>query len=210
MLFALDAMGGDYAPAEPCKGAILACNDNPELEVALVGLEEQIKPYLDAADGSTLSRIHVVPASEVIGMGDNPAASIRTKKNSSMRIAMEMVRSKEAVGCISAGKHGGHRLGRGSRRRTHTRYRQAGTRGPSSLPRTGISSPGRRGDGSMQGLKPVSVCSYGVDLHELSFGNRRSKRVFALQRFGGYQRRRGLFRSQRDAAEECAEFQWLY
>ena len=58
--------------------------------------------HLDAADGSTLSRIHVVPASEVIGMGDNPAASIRTKKNSSMRIAMEMVRSKEAVEYISA------------------------------------------------------------------------------------------------------------
>ncbi|MDR3255927.1 MAG: phosphate acyltransferase PlsX [Synergistaceae bacterium] len=106
MLFALDAMGGDFAPAEPCKGAILACRDEPELSVALVGIKDQIEPHLEGVDNSIRSRLEIVPATEVIGMGDNPSSSIRTKKNSSMRIMMEMVRSKEAIGCISAGNTG--------------------------------------------------------------------------------------------------------
>lgn len=106
MLFALDAMGGDHAPAEPCKGAILACREHPELTVALVGRKEQIKPHLEAAESSVLSRLRIVEAEEVIGMGDNPAASIRGKKDSSLRVAMEMVRAKEAAGCISAGNTG--------------------------------------------------------------------------------------------------------
>lgn len=106
MLFALDAMGGDFAPAEPCKGAILACTEHADLSVALVGIKEQIEPHLKGAESSVRSRIHVVEASEVIGMGDNPAVSIRNKKNSSLRIAMEMVRAHEAVGCISAGNTG--------------------------------------------------------------------------------------------------------
>jgi glycerol-3-phosphate acyltransferase PlsX len=106
MLFALDAMGGDKAPSEPCKGAILACSEDEELSVALVGPGETIRPYLDSASADVRSRIDIVEANEVIGMGDNPSASIRSKKNSSLRVAMEMVRSKEAVGCISAGNTG--------------------------------------------------------------------------------------------------------
>ncbi|MDR2779611.1 MAG: phosphate acyltransferase PlsX [Synergistaceae bacterium] len=106
MLFALDAMGGDNAPAEPCKGAILACRGDGELSVALVGPKDAIIPYLESAPGEARSRISVVEADEVIGMGDNPSASIRSKKNSSLRVAMEMVRAHEAVGCISAGNTG--------------------------------------------------------------------------------------------------------
>ncbi|MDR1509530.1 MAG: phosphate acyltransferase PlsX [Synergistaceae bacterium] len=106
MLFALDVMGGDKAPAEPCKGAILACREDEELSVALVGAEDAIRPYLESAADSVRSRISIVKANEVIGMGDNPSASIRSKKNSSLRVAMEMVRSREAVGCISAGNTG--------------------------------------------------------------------------------------------------------
>ncbi|MDR1472509.1 MAG: phosphate acyltransferase PlsX [Synergistaceae bacterium] len=106
MLFALDAMGGDKAPAEPCMGAVLACEENAEMSVALVGRREAIEPHLEDASSSARSRIGIVEADEVIGMGDNPSASIRTKKNSSMRVAMEMVRAGEAVGCISAGNTG--------------------------------------------------------------------------------------------------------
>jgi fatty acid/phospholipid synthesis protein PlsX len=106
MLFALDAMGGDHAPEEPCKGAVIACEENPELSVALVGMRERIEPHLAEAGTSVRARMHIVEASEVIGMGDNPAASIRGKKDSSLRICMEMVRSGEAVGCISAGNTG--------------------------------------------------------------------------------------------------------
>lgn len=106
MLFALDAMGGDYAPEAPCRGAMLACKENQGLSVALIGIRERIEPLIGEAPADIRSRIDVVEAEEVIGMGDNPAASIRGKKNSSLRIAMEMVRAKEAVGCISAGNTG--------------------------------------------------------------------------------------------------------
>jgi len=106
MLFALDAMGGDKAPAEPCKGAILACEEDRDLNVALVGRKDVLAPHLEKASESARSRISIVEADEVIGMGDNPSASIRSKKNSSLRIAVEMVRSHEAVGCISAGNTG--------------------------------------------------------------------------------------------------------
>ncbi|MDR1965241.1 MAG: phosphate acyltransferase PlsX [Synergistaceae bacterium] len=105
MLFALDAMGGDNAPSEPCKGAVLACTEDDMLSVALVGKKGSIEPHLASARPDVRRRIHIVDADEVIGMGDNPA-SIRSKKNSSLRIAMEMVRSREAVGCISAGNTG--------------------------------------------------------------------------------------------------------
>ena len=93
MLFALDAMGGDKAPAEQCKGAILACEEDRELNVALVGRKDALAPHLEKASESVRSRINIVEADEVIGMGDNPSASIRSKKNSSLRIAVEMVRS---------------------------------------------------------------------------------------------------------------------
>jgi glycerol-3-phosphate acyltransferase PlsX len=106
MLFALDAMGGDKAPAEPCKGAILACGEDPGLSVALVGIKSAIEPYVAAAPSSVRQRIHIIEAGSVIGMGDSPSASIKNKKDSSLRIAMEMVRSREAVGCISAGNTG--------------------------------------------------------------------------------------------------------
>lgn len=106
MIFALDAMGGDHAPAEPCKGAILACREHAELEVALVGMKDEIERHIATAEPSVRSRLNIVPADEVIGMGDNPAASIRGKKNSSLRVAMEMVRAREAAGCISAGNTG--------------------------------------------------------------------------------------------------------
>jgi glycerol-3-phosphate acyltransferase PlsX len=106
MLFALDAMGGDKAPAEPCKGAVLACEEDHDLHIALVGKKSAIAPYLDRAPEGVRSRISIVEADDVIGMGDVPSASIRSKKNSSLRVALEMVRSKEAVGCISAGNTG--------------------------------------------------------------------------------------------------------
>lgn len=106
MLFALDAMGGDFAPEAPCRGAMLALAEDPELSVALVGARDRIEPLIAEASSSVAARIDIVDAPEVIGMGDDPAASIRGKKRSSLRIAMEMVRSREAVGVISAGNTG--------------------------------------------------------------------------------------------------------
>lgn len=105
-MLALDAMGGDYAPGGPCLGAVLACQEDPSLEIALVGDKVKIDPLIADAPSSVMSRITVVDAPEIIGMGDNPAASIRGKKRSSLRVALEMVRAREAEGLISAGNTG--------------------------------------------------------------------------------------------------------
>lgn len=106
MLIALDAMGGDHAPLEPCNGAMLACREQPHLSVALIGDSEKIKPIIEKAEKSVRSRLSIVSADEVINGGDSPSISIRRKKNSSLVIGFEMVRSGEAAGIVSSGNTG--------------------------------------------------------------------------------------------------------
>jgi glycerol-3-phosphate acyltransferase PlsX len=106
MLLALDAMGGDHAPHEIVKGAVEACSRCGDLEIALVGDGEKIEILLESCPPSVASRLHTVHAEEVIAMDESPSVAIRKKKRSSLRLAMELVRSKEAKGCISAGNTG--------------------------------------------------------------------------------------------------------
>ena len=98
---AIDAMGGDHAPAEICKGAVLACKEFEDIEIILTGDEDKIKACLEPHP-----RIKIQHTTEIITMDEHPANAIRKKKDSSMRIAMEMVRSGEAQGCVSAGNTG--------------------------------------------------------------------------------------------------------
>ena len=73
MLIALDAMGGDHAPEEPCKAAIEACRRDPELSVALAGDRERIKPIIETAEPSVRSRLNIVHTDEVITGSDSPS-----------------------------------------------------------------------------------------------------------------------------------------
>ena len=98
---ALDAMGGDNAPGEICKGALLACQKYDDIEIILTGDTEKIKPCLESHP-----RIHIEHASEIIDPDEHPANAIRKKKDSSLRVAMEMVRRGDAQGCVSAGSTG--------------------------------------------------------------------------------------------------------
>lgn len=98
---ALDAMGGDNAPSEICKGAYEACNEFNDIEIILTGDTERIKSCLQSHP-----RIHIEHASEIIDPDEHPANAIRKKKDSSLRVAMEMVRRGDAQGCISAGSTG--------------------------------------------------------------------------------------------------------
>lgn len=106
MLIALDAMGGDHAPEEPCQAAILACRENLNLSIALVGDEGKIAPFVDKAEESVRSRLKIVHADDVITANDSPSISIRRKKTSSLVVGFEMVRSGEAAGIVSAGSTG--------------------------------------------------------------------------------------------------------
>lgn len=102
---AVDAMGGDNAPAEIIKGAVEAVNAKEEIQVILVGLEDKIKEEL-AKYTYPKERISVVHAAEIISTEEPPVMAIRKKKDSSIVVAMNMVKNKEADAFVSAGSSG--------------------------------------------------------------------------------------------------------
>jgi len=104
---ALDAMGGDYAPLETVKGAIEAIGENKNIRVILVGKEELINKELLKYSYDE-DRIKVQNATEVIEMDEktSPTVAVRSKKDASMNVALEMVKKDEAMACISAGNTG--------------------------------------------------------------------------------------------------------
>ncbi len=104
MRVAVDAMGGDHAPGEIVKGAIMAVEKSPELEVTLVGAEEAILRSTTQKINS--SRIRIMHTDEAIGNDEDPGLAIRRKKKASMVAAMQLVRSGQADAVVSAGNTG--------------------------------------------------------------------------------------------------------
>ena len=102
---ALDAMGGDNAPGEIVKGAIEAVQTRKDIEVILVGIEDKIKEEL-AKYTYAQEQIRIVHASEVIATEEPPVMAIRKKKDSSIVVAMNMVKNGEADAFVSAGSSG--------------------------------------------------------------------------------------------------------
>ena len=102
---ALDAMGGDNAPAEIVKGAVQAVAADKDCFVYLVGKEDKIKECLNGQQYDS-SRIEIVNAEDVIETGEPPVMAIRRKKESSLVKAMYMVKNKEADAFVSAGSSG--------------------------------------------------------------------------------------------------------
>jgi len=96
-------MGGDHGPEVTVPAALVFVHRHADVRVVLVGLEERIRPLLAHAGSD---RIVVRHASEVVAMDESPALAIRTKKNSSMRIAIDLVKLGEADACVSAGNTG--------------------------------------------------------------------------------------------------------
>jgi len=102
---ALDAMGGDNAPGEVVKGAVEAVSEKQQIEVFLVGQEERINEELKKYSYDQ-ERIHVVDAKEVITNDEAPVMAIRKKKDSSICVALNMVKKGEADAFVSAGSTG--------------------------------------------------------------------------------------------------------
>ena len=100
---AVDAMGGDYAPAEIVKGAVLA-SLQPDVEIILVGQPEQIN--LELSRYNQKGKISVVAASETIGMDESPAQAVKTKKDASINVAVALVKDGKADAIVSAGNTG--------------------------------------------------------------------------------------------------------
>lgn len=102
---AVDAMGGDNAPAEVVKGAVEAVLESGKIKVFLVGREDAVKAEL-AKYTVPESQIEIVPASEVIETAEPPVAAIRAKKDSSIVKGMKLVKEGSCDAFVSAGSTG--------------------------------------------------------------------------------------------------------
>lgn len=103
---AIDAMGGDRGLDVTVPAAVAAVDSDHRIRLILVGVEAQIRAKLEPLRSRHKDRISVHPASEIVAMDDPPALSIRRKKDSSMRVAINLVKDSAADGCVSAGNTG--------------------------------------------------------------------------------------------------------
>lgn len=103
---ALDAMGGDHGPAITVPGALAALRHQPELKLLLVGQREILEKELARHGRTEDERLRIQHASEVVGMDEPPAQALRGKKDSSMRVAINLVKRGEAQAIVSAGNTG--------------------------------------------------------------------------------------------------------
>jgi len=101
---AVDAMGGDNSPAAEVAGAVAACREWG-CQVVLVGDTARIQAELDKHQTSDLS-LEIHHASEVVGMHDSPSDALRKKKDSSIRVAFDLVKQGVASAVVSAGNSG--------------------------------------------------------------------------------------------------------
>jgi len=104
-VIAVDAMGSDKAPKPEIEGAILAAKQH-HVRVLLVGREEQLRVELAHHPSAQHLPIELVNATEVIGMDEKVAQAVRSKKDSSMRVGLRLVREGRAAGFITAGNTG--------------------------------------------------------------------------------------------------------
>jgi glycerol-3-phosphate acyltransferase PlsX len=106
LTIALDAMGGDHGPAVTIPAALESAARHPDLHLILVGDEALLKQHLGNLASHLRDRVRVQHASEVVEMHESPAKAIRGKKDSSMRVAINLVKDGTAAACVSAGNTG--------------------------------------------------------------------------------------------------------
>ncbi|HEY5810211.1 MAG TPA: phosphate acyltransferase PlsX [Povalibacter sp.] len=105
LTIAVDAMGGDHGPTVTVPASLDALARERDLRIVLVGLADTLRPLLaDAAQFG--ERISVREATQVVTMDERPQDALRKKKDSSMRVAIDMVKAGEADACVSAGNTG--------------------------------------------------------------------------------------------------------
>ena len=100
---AVDAMGGDHGPRVTVPAALAALKREPNLRIVLVGLGEHVRPLVDGADGAMGDRIRILEATQVVAMDEKPQDALRKKKDSSMRVSIDLIRAARKV--PSSAKH---------------------------------------------------------------------------------------------------------
>jgi phosphate acyltransferase len=103
---ALDAMGGDHGAHVTVPAAASFLARTPQARIILVGQEPVVRAEMKAAGLSTDTRVRVQHASELVGMDESIATALRGKRDSSMRVAIDLLKSGEADACVSAGNTG--------------------------------------------------------------------------------------------------------
>jgi len=103
---AIDSMGGDFGPEVTVPAAAKALSHYHDIELVLVGLEEPLKQQIELLGLEKEPRISIHPASEVVDMDELPAVALKKKKDSSMRVAINLVKEGDVNACISAGNTG--------------------------------------------------------------------------------------------------------
>ena len=99
---AVDAMGGDNAPGEIVKGVVDAVSHRADIQVLLVGKEDAVTKEL-SRHTYPKKQVQLIPASEVIETDEPPVNAVRRKKDSSIVVGMNLVKSGEADAFVSAG-----------------------------------------------------------------------------------------------------------
>jgi glycerol-3-phosphate acyltransferase PlsX len=105
-VIAVDAMGGDHGPSVTVPACIDFLAAHPDAQLLIVGLPEPLQRELARLHATGEPRIAIVAATEVVGMDEDERTAIRTKKHSSMRVAIDLVKEGRAQACVSAGNTG--------------------------------------------------------------------------------------------------------
>ncbi|MCW8955511.1 MAG: phosphate acyltransferase PlsX [Gammaproteobacteria bacterium] len=105
-IIALDAMGGDFGPEVVIPAAARVLNEISDVRLILVGLEDEIRSQLEIHGLKESERLMVHHASEVVTMDESPSQALRKKKDSSLRVAINLVHQKKAQAAVSAGNTG--------------------------------------------------------------------------------------------------------
>ena len=103
---ALDAMGGDFGPEVTVPAALRVLSRNQHVQLTLVGDEAAIDAEILRAGAARPSRLEVIATSQTVGMDEAPSHALRTKKDSSMRVAIDRVKDGSADAAVSAGNTG--------------------------------------------------------------------------------------------------------
>ncbi len=106
IVIAIDAMGGDHGPQVTVPAALDVLKEQKNLKIILVGDQERIAAELTAHGASVGDKLAIQHASQVVAMDDLPSFALRNKKDSSMRVAINLVKEGSAKACVSAGNTG--------------------------------------------------------------------------------------------------------
>lgn len=106
LTISLDMMGGDYGPRSTIPAAIDAVEQFPHLTLILCGNSQYIQTELNKRDALTHPRLQVHHCEQVVNMDERPASALRSKRDSSMRVALDLVQQGKADACVSSGNTG--------------------------------------------------------------------------------------------------------